>query len=347
MSDIFDPSFLRKDKDLQGLFLTLLKGGLHKQARDSVGMLAAHYVRQRTKDALASAKEPVLSDKNQQNIELLRKQGFAVIDPIFEKQDIISIESFVANLKVHFGSVGFDESGRKGEMHVSELPPNIRFAHYQSTDICNCPAIYKAVHNEQLISTAAKYLGAPPTISSVASWWSFPSTLPVGGMQMFHHDRGDFRSCNLFVYLTDVSEVTGPHSFVTGTHEFDVLYPLAMKRFGGNSDTFQKFWRWMEVHRKSDDDISLFFKDSEIKIFTGPKGTSFLEDTRGLHKATVPISGPRLAFEIVFTVWPKFEFDGLVGLGKQSSLPREHLEFKTDSQSISPLVRYATRLMYN
>ena len=340
MSDIFDPSFLRQDKDLQELFLTLLKGGLPKQVRDAIGILEANIVTQKTKNALDSAKEPVLNDENQQNIELLRKQGFAVINPIFDKQDIIAIESFAANLKVSFGSVGFDESGRIGEMHVSELPPDIRFAHYQSTDICKCPAIYKAIHNEQLISTVAKYLGAPPTISSVASWWSFPSKLPVGGMQMFHHDRGDFRSCNLFVYLTDVSEVTGPHSFVTGTHEFNVLYPLAVKRFGGNSDTFQQFWKWMEVHRKSDDQISQFFKDSEIKIFTGSKGTSFLEDTRGLHKATIPISGPRMAFEIVFSVLPKFNEE-------ENSLPREHLEFKTDSQSISPLVRYATRLMYN
>ena len=90
MSDIFDPSFLRKDKDLQGLFLTLLKGGLHKQARDSVGMLAAHYVRQRTKDALASAK--VLMDTDLSAEEIAKKAIKIASEICVFTNDNLSIE---------------------------------------------------------------------------------------------------------------------------------------------------------------------------------------------------------------------------------------------------------------
>ena len=41
---------------------------------------------------------------------------------------------------------------------------------------------------------------------------------------------------------------------------------------------------------------------SNIKQWVGPKGTTFLEDTRGLHRAFRPINKSRLIFSIVWTV---------------------------------------------
>lgn len=182
----------------------------------------------------------------------------------------------------------------------------------------------------------------PPTISMVKMWWSFPLSRAPTGMQLFHHDRGDFRSCNLFVYLSDVSEVTGPHSFVTHTHELEVLSHLIAKRLGHNPSALSDFWKWMEVHRKTDDDVDKYFREDEIKLFTGPKGTSFLEDTRGLHKATIPILGPRLAFEIVYTVLPKY--NEVVDPIRRCDLKFEKAH--KNYEEIDPLVKYATRLIY-
>ena len=159
-------------------------------------------------------------------------------------------------------------------------------------------------------------------------------------MQSFHHDRGDFRSCNLFVYLTDVSEETGPHAFVAGTHDFDLLYADVMERFSPYSERFSDFWKWMQVHRKTDDDVLKYFED-EIKVYTGPKGTSFLEDTRGLHKATIPTKGPRLAFEIVYTTLPKFNEPVLLA----SRLGAGNVRIGNGNAQ-DPLVKYATRAIY-
>lgn len=337
---MFSHTFLRGENELQEFLLFLLKGGLPKQSRDAVGNAASYYVSQKTARLGLEKTEPNLSEAGRSAVDALQQTGYAVIDPVFSTSEIAEIEDFFKNKKVHYGAIGHDEGGRKGEVLLDDLPEDIRFASYHAADVYACPTIYKAVHSEQLINAMATYLDAPPTIASVSMWWSFPSSQKPGGMQMFHHDRGDFRSCNLFVYLTDVSESTGPHSFVAKTHNFKILHNLAMKRFGGNSESFQRFWQWIEVHRKKDEDVRQAFHEDEIKVFTGPKGKSFLEDTRGLHKATLPVSGPRLAFEIIYSTLPKFN-------EKISPVPRKNLEFEIDDEAIDPRTRYATRLIYS
>jgi len=339
IQNVFDQSFLRHGEELEDFLLFLLKGGLNKQSRDAVGVAAAKFVNSRTTGRGLDTSGFELNDLSRPIVEHIQKAGYAEIDPAFSARDLEKIGQYFKDKKAHFGSIGFDEKGRKGEAIADDLPTDIRFAHYRAEDICKCPPMYRAIHSPHLLGAMANYLGAPPTVSSVGMWWSFPSPLPPGGMQLFHHDRGDFRSCNLFVYLTEVSEITGPHSFVPGTHDIKALYDLATARFGNAPDQLQSFWRWMEIHRKTDQDVDQFFQADEIKVFTGPKGTSFFEDTRGLHKATLPIVGPRLAFEIVYSVLPKFN-------EKIVPVYREDLAFDANTEALEPLIRYATRQFY-
>lgn len=337
-SPVFEPDFLRRGEDLQSLMLALLKGGLNKQARDSLGIAIAKFVNRTAGPALAGADLNV-SRPSVDAVNSLRRDGYAVIGDVFSKTDIAEIYDYIKDKKVKYG--GFDEVHKPTEALLEEVPADSRFAHYQTADICRSPTIYRAVNNHELIKLVTAYLGAPPTISSVSMWWSFPVELAAAGMQTFHHDRGDFRSCNLFCYLTDVSSTTGPHAFVPQTHELEILAPIAAQRFGANPKMHQKFWQWMEQHRKSDEEVLYFF--GETKEFTGPQGMCFLEDTRGLHKGTAPKTGKRLLFEIVFSTLPKYN-------ERFAPTPRASLDFppgiELDSAKIDPLVRYATRLMY-
>lgn len=334
--NIFDPYYLRGSKEIKHFLLSLLKGNLDKQARDAVGRAAAAYV-----NALIGPHTKKFNQEAPDEItQTLDERGYAGINPIFSEKQIEKITDFLSTKPVLFRHTGQLENGKQGEVQLKDLPQGTRFAHYKPEDVVQCTEIFEAIHNKALITAAGNYLRAPPTISSVTLWWSYPSDQEPGGMQSFHHDRGDFRSCNLFVYLTDVSEETGPHSFVTGTHDFDLLYADVMERFDAYSDTFQQFWKWMEVHRKTDDDVLKYFED-EIKVFLGPKGTSFLEDTRGLHKATLPTKGPRLAFEIVYTTLPKFNEPVLLA----SRLGAGNVRIKNGNAQ-DPLVKYATRAIY-
>jgi hypothetical protein len=336
---LYSNNFLRTEKDLQTFLLFLLKGGIDKNTRDSIGFAAARFVEMQTANKTIGPGGIRLEPRDKQSLDALQLNGFDILNPAFSPEELSELDRFTKESEVEYGRGSFNDAGLSGACLYSDVPPKVRFAHYKTNELCRCPSAYRIANDKRLLSLVTAYLGAPATISTLTMWWSFPSSEPPGGMQMFHHDRGDFRSCNLFVYLTDVSEATGPHAFVPKTHEMRTLYPYATQILQNDPAKLKKFFKWMEQHRKPDQEVYDYFGESNVQVFTGPKGTSFLEDTRGLHKATIPLSGPRLAFEIVYSVLPKLN-ETLVPVS------RSELPFLEDPDSIDPLVRYATRQIY-
>jgi hypothetical protein len=340
---IFAPDFLYRNSDLQNFILAMLKGGLTKQARDQVGEVAANFVRAVTARQGLTIDNIVLSNGARDTISALQSDGYALIPSIFLAQEIAAIYDYIADKPVSYFVNGFD--GSLGQRHglVNDLPRNNRFSYYLADDISRCPILYRAANNPDLVRIAARYLETPPTISTMSLWWSFPSEVEEGGMQAFHHDRGDFRSCNLFVYLTDVAETGGPHAFVKNTHSFPALKKWSSNRYAQDPRQFQAFWQWMENHRKPDEQVRAYFPDEQIQTFVGPKGTCFFEDTRGLHRAVPPQIEPRLVFEIVYSTLPKFN-EAHAPIPRREIAPAAASE--PDSTKIDPMVRYATRLLY-
>jgi hypothetical protein len=342
VSELYSPDFLFRGEDFQQFMLMMLKGALSKKARDEVGEAAAKFVAMYGKlHGLGIADITAQADRNA--VALLRKDGFALVGDVFPPSDVDAIYKYIEDKPIRYFNNGYDSAEGESFGRFHELPGNTRFGYYSETDICRCPAIYRAIHNPHLLDTMAAYLETLPTISTVSLWWSFPSDVSTGGMQFYHHDRGDFRSCNLFVYLSDVQKTGGPHAFVKKTHNYDVLAQWAQGHFGDDAKALKDFWVWMESHRKADEQIRNIFSENEIKVITGPKGRSFFEDTRGLHKGTPPESESRLCFEIVYSTLPKYnELHDRIGRAQIIGLTQEERE----GASLSPHMRYATRLMY-
>ena len=107
------------------------------------------------------------------------------------------------------------------------------------------------------------------------------------------------------------------------------------------SKGFQKFWRWMETHRKSDKDVGTIFTEAEIKRHVGIKGTSFLEDTRGLHKGQFPVEGRRLIFELCYSLLPKYN-DSFYPIHRGSISDIEVYQLPKNSRAY-----YTNRLFYH
>lgn len=338
--DVYASNFLRKTSDLEKLFLLMLKGGLNKQSRDEVGYTAARYVTNAVGPELAATASQVIEEPLRLKVKELQKTGYVYLNDVFSPHEIQNIKAYLETKKFHGDTEGRGESK---DMLLGEVTPEISFGHFHQSDILRCEQFYRVIHDPNLLRMVARYLEAPPTIGIITTWWSFPAAGPPAGMQTFHHDRGDFRSCNLFVYLTDVDQGTGPHAFIERTHNMSVLLPLVSERFGREPKKFNAFWQWMEQHRKSDDEIRMFFPEQEIRVHTGPQGTSFLEDTRGLHKGTRPTTGRRLAFEIFYAVMPKFN-ESITPIARDSLSFSSSIE--TKSEALDPLVRYATRQFY-
>ena len=267
------------------LLFHMLKGGVGKRCRDEMGASIAKALHRST---------PTLYADEGKTVELLRATGFADIQPVFTPEQIQNIHKYFSDKPLIYYNVSPPQDG-------SLTRSGHRFASWPQEVISACPEYAEAAHDPRLLRIAEAYLGAPPLITILTSWWTYPSNEPPGGMQRFHHDRDDFRTLKQFVYLTDVTEDTGPHQYVDCSHE---SYAIDANTPPGHDQEIRMFWKWLDAsHRKSTEDVSKWF---EYRTIIGPAGSSFFEDTRGLHRGVPPKTGPRLAFEICFTLLPKY-----------------------------------------
>jgi hypothetical protein len=327
--DILRSDYLLRDSDLRDFVVFLLKGTLRKQERDLMGVAEAEYVRQATK-----ALQPLMGESvNPTAIAELRAKGYTVPPHVFSTDELSAINAHLAGRKL-----SWHVAETRGIATLENIPAGAVSGVYDPQTVLSCPAFVKCIQNPAFIRLMSEYLGAPATISTVTAWWSFPlpgaDLAKTAGHQLYHHDRGDFRSCNLFVYLTDVDETNGPHRYVIGSHDITLLGSWA-QRF--DAKTQDKFFDWIERHRKQDEEVASAFTPERIVTFTGPAGTSFFEDTRGLHKGSPLRAGRRLAFEICYSVFPKFT---------EQFEPRARRDLGVSEEGLDDLTRYATRLIY-
>jgi len=136
-----------------------------------------------------------------------------------------------------------------------------------------------------LLAISHAYLGVEPRLAYLALWWSavFERNPTSDMAQLFHADLAHIKWLKIFVYLTDVSEGTGPHSFVRGSHKSDVE-GRELRRRG--------------LVRLSDEDIYRVYGRDRVVDLVGPRGTVFIADTRGFHKGHLPRTGHRLVLQV-------------------------------------------------
>lgn len=251
---------------------------------------------------------------------------------MFSPADLDEIDAYFSGKPLAFSNAEMDSGGAVKGL-LADHPPGLRFGYWPQEVVTACPAFCRAAHDPALLRVAEAYLGAPPTISILTTWWSFPSSAARGGMQNFHHDRDDFRMLKVFAYLTDTSEASGPHEFVEETHSYEALTAF-MKRQDWTDQRQQAFLDWMEVHRKQDSDVARTFPKENIRTITGPRGSTFFEDTRGLHRGLPPVSAPRHVFEICYCLAPKLNTT-------YAPIPRACVPSPLEAGAA-----YATRLFY-
>jgi hypothetical protein len=168
---------------------------------------------------------------------------------------------------------------------LDNVPDGISTADFPPETIVHCPHIMALANHPDVLRMAGDYLGYTPTITIMGLRWSFPRGKTDADVQAFHRDV-EPGSMKLLVYLTDVDDDAGPHSYVTGTHRERM--PLRMQRY-------------------SDVDIAKEYGDSVV--ITGPAGTGFFIDNRGIHKGTPPSATRRLLLVIQYSLLPCLMYD--------------------------------------
>jgi hypothetical protein len=166
-------------------------------------------------------------------------------------------------------------------------PPGLRMAEYSLADTLACPHLLALANSAPLVRLAAHYIGCKPTISAIALRWSYPQAGAGSGLQGFHRDCDDWRFIKVFAYLTNVDEAAGPHVYISGTQN---------ERCG------------MRLQAYSDDDIASRYGAARTSSVTGPAGTGFAVDTRGIHKGMAPTQKPRLLLQIQYSLLPVYMY---------------------------------------
>ncbi len=172
--------------------------------------------------------------------------------------------------------------------------------HHDVRDVARAPHAFRIATDPRILSIASNHIGAPATMVQMDAWWSLPEREEPHGAQVFHRDRDDFRSCKLFLYLSDVTAGDGPHIFVRGSHRPEGV-TAALTAVGALPDKMPVFFNGngREVAHL----IEPVFGSSVMEI-TGGAGTCFLENTFGFHRGKVPKTGRRCIFQVLYAGIP-------------------------------------------
>jgi len=184
-------------------------------------------------------------------------------------------------------------------------------------DLLRNTNIVRFATNEKFLEIINNILGSEPYLLGIDCWITLPPPKAIDNYdevktlvssQMWHRDCDNLRDIKIMTYLTDVNnENQGPFEIVLDTHKFNFFNPLRYQLGSGM--------------RCSDNYIQKKYKE-KIYTFLGKSGSTFIVDTRGLHRGkTIKESGYyRVVLQLLFS-------------NHSFGLPRKNLKLKKSWES--------------
>lgn len=215
----------------------------------------------------------------------LRTDGFVVFDQHLPEATLTAITDFALTA-----------SCRNRPMRP-ELPettvydrksPKSELYQFEERTLIDEPVFQTLLADPSTLAVAQAYLGAPPTISSIESWWStaYSKVASNQAAQLYHFDLDwGSRWLKFFIYVNQVGPDNGPHCYVRGSH----LRSPRTKKLLNLGD-----------RRLTDEEVRAVFPPEDIVEITGPSGTTVAVDTRGFHKGKPIASGDRLIVQLEY-----------------------------------------------
>jgi hypothetical protein len=216
--------------------------------------------------------DPNLRDK----VAQLRKTGLIRLGPMLNAAQIADICGSLAGAPV------FDATDRLRTLNAPGTA-DAAIIGYPIPVVLGCPHLLELANEPRLLALVGAYLGCKPTIITWGLLRSRPAIGCAAITQKFHRDREGWRSVKLFVYLTDVDEVAGPHMYACGSHRTRSS---------------------LRARCYSDAEVAARTGSQNIATITGEAGFGFLADTFGLHKGESPAARERLILQIHYACVP-------------------------------------------
>lgn len=232
-------------------------------------------------------KNPVLRDRLGDMVARSRpaapngRADWPLLHTGYQPMDVVGPDKARAMREYFEGFKVRDHYGRTpGYFWPKDASPATHVAYLDDDVVLRAPHVLEIANDPRVLEPVAAALGAKPIISSLIVWWSIPHPGEARDAELFHRDVDDWRFIKLFTYLTDVDEESGPHAYVPGSHTSDKL---------------------RVIRRYTDDEVEAAYP-GETMIITGNAGSSFLENTQGLHRGIPPKSKIRLLFQVIYSL---------------------------------------------
>lgn len=240
-----------------------------------------------------ASKTGVLGDMSgqagQEALAQLRTQGYFVKEQALPQDMCNRLMAFAMETRASVRPMDGEPRPETPKMALFEpsKPQAVRYDYPVEALLAHAD-VQQLMADPSLLALAEMYLDARPRLDVMSMWWHthFHDKPDSEAAQFYHFDLDRLKWLKVFVYLTDVGPLDGPHSFIQGSH-----VP------GGIPDHFLK----RGYVRLSDEEVIPHYgQTSEIR-FAAPRGTIIVEDTRGLHKGN-PVSGnSRLILQLQFS----------------------------------------------
>ena len=220
----------------------------------------------------------VRADAQQSNdaVSQFRRLGYVQLTPLLSQEQCLEMRAYLEHCAL------LDSKGSGQPVSLTDIPEACNVGDYPLDTVVNCPHVMETANHEAIMGLAIDYLGFTPVITGLSLRWTFPSSAAPDIVQRFHRDC-ELGSIKMMVYLTDVDAEAGPHTFAAGTHRDRM--PVRLRSH-------------------SDEDVHA----EQVKML-GTAGTSFVIDTRGIHKGGVPLERPRLMLGVQYSLLPCLLFD--------------------------------------
>lgn len=211
--------------------------------------------------------------KNTPMVEAFREHGILRLGQVLSPEQCREIHDYLNEKK-------FVTRQRPHERFcIHSRPAEIKMGDYDLETVVNCPHIMELANSPAFLMFATEHLEITPTIANLGIRWSFPVKTPASEVQYFHRDAEVGSNMKVLIYLTDVDTDSGPHIYVPKTHQDRM--PLRLRPY-------------------TEEEIATVH--GEAVIVTGPAGTAFAIDTKGIHKGQPPARKPRLLLTIQYAL---------------------------------------------
>ena len=183
---------------------------------------------------------------------------------------------------------------------------------WRISELSRLPVVQRLIGDAAFNDIAQRYIGGRPLLANITMWLD-PGR--VGGesynAHAYHYDNDGPAFLKFFVYVSDIGNESGPHSFIQGSHRRQK--PPQFRRSG--------------LYDR-DAILAFYGKDNEM-VFTAPAGTVLAEDTAGFHKGAPPRNGQyRLLLQFEYGLLDIPQEEEFVGFRERTRIEGLHPSIK-------------------